>query len=79
MALGQRQTRLRESGQTSMFDLFGQNSPVPMPEIEIPETDDVSDRERTKWEKEMLGVELTESNFTREMYAEGGPVCGVRG
>ena len=68
VALGQRQTRLRESGQTSMFDLFGQNSPVPMPEIEIPETDDVSDRERTKWEKEMLGVELTESNFTREMY-----------
>ena len=68
VALGQRQTRLRESGQTSMFDLFGQNSPVPMPEIEIPDTDDVSDRERTKWEKEMLGVELTESNFTREMY-----------
>ena len=68
VALGQRQTRLRESGQTSMFDLFGQNSPVPMPEIEIPETDDVSDRERTKWEKEMLGVEVTESNFTREMY-----------
>ena len=70
VTLGQRQTRLRESGQTSMFDLFGQNSPVPMPEIEIPETDDVSDRERTKWEKEMLGVELTESNFTREMYAK---------
>ena len=70
VTLGQRQTRLRESGQTSMFDLFGQNSPVPMPEIEIPDTDDVSDRERTKWEKEMLGVELTESNFTREMYAK---------
>ena len=70
VALGQRQTRLRESGQTSMFDLFGQNSPVPMPEIEIPDTDDVSDRERTKWEKEMLGVEVTESNFTREMYAK---------
>ena len=68
MALGQRQTRLRESGQTSMFDLFGENSPVPIPEIEIPVTDDVNDRERTKWEKEMLGVELTESNFTREMY-----------
>ena len=72
VALGQRQTRLRESGQTSMFDLFGQNSPVPMPEIEIPDTDDVSDRERTKWEKEMLGVELTESNFTREMYKKAG-------
>ena len=70
VALGQRQTRLRESGQTSMFDLFGQDSPVPMPEIEIPETDDVSDRERTKWEKEMLGVELTESNFTRQMYEQ---------
>ena len=68
MALGQRQTRLRETGQTSMFDLFGENSPVPIPEIEIPVTDDVNDRERTKWEKEMLGVELTESNFTREMY-----------
>ncbi|MDP6668058.1 MAG: DNA polymerase III subunit alpha, partial [Dehalococcoidia bacterium] len=67
ISAAQRQTRLRESGQTSMFDMLGESVPVPMVEIEIPELDDTTDQERVIWERDLLGVELTLSPFTREM------------
>ena len=63
----QRQTKLRESGQTSMFDMLGESVPVPMVEIEIPEFDDTSPQEQIIWERDLLGVELTQSPFTAEM------------
>ncbi len=69
MSVGQRQTHLRNSGQTSMFDMFGQVAPVPMPEIELPVTEEADDDERNVWEQELLGVEIKESPFTREMHA----------
>jgi DNA polymerase III subunit alpha len=63
----QRQTKLRESGQTSMFDMLGESVPMPMVEIEIVSADDTTDQERVIWERDLLGVELTQSPFTREM------------
>ncbi|NQW21234.1 MAG: DNA polymerase III subunit alpha [Chloroflexi bacterium] len=63
----QRQTKLRESGQTSMFDMLGESVPAPMIEIEISGADDTTDQERVIWERDLLGVELTQSPFTREM------------
>jgi len=63
----QRQTKLRDSGQTSMFDMLGESVPVPMVEIEIPEFDDTSPQEQIIWERDLLGVELTQSPFTAEM------------
>ncbi len=63
----QRQTKLRESGQTSMFDMLGESVPAPMVEIEISGEDDTTDQERVIWERDLLGVELTQSPFTREM------------
>jgi DNA polymerase III alpha subunit len=63
----QRQTKLRESGQTSMFDMLGESVPAPMVEIEISGSDDTTDQERVIWERDLLGVELTQSPFTREM------------
>ncbi|MEE8045347.1 MAG: DNA polymerase III subunit alpha, partial [Dehalococcoidia bacterium] len=63
----QRQTKLRESGQTSMFDMLGESVPAPMVEIEISAADDTTDQERVIWERDLLGVELTQSPFTREM------------
>ncbi|MBN4064500.1 DNA polymerase III subunit alpha [Dehalococcoides mccartyi] len=63
----QRQTKLRESGQTSMFDMLGDSVPAPMVEIEISGADDTTDQERVIWERDLLGVELTQSPFTREM------------
>jgi len=42
----QRQTKLRESGQTSMFDMLGESVPAPMVEIELAVADDTTDQER---------------------------------
>jgi DNA polymerase-3 subunit alpha len=63
----QRQSKLRDSGQTSMFDMLGESVPAPMVEIEMTGTDDTTDQERVIWERDLLGVELTQSPFTREM------------
>ena len=63
----QRQTKLRESGQTSMFDMLGESVPAPMVQLEISTEDDTTDQERVIWERDLLGVELTQSPFTREM------------
>tara|TARA_Y100000588_G_scaffold88197_1_gene94102 strand:- start:1157 stop:4795 length:3639 start_codon:yes stop_codon:yes gene_type:complete len=63
----QRQTKLRESGQTSMFDMLGESVPAPMAHMEISHDDDTTDQERVIWERDLLGVELTQSPFTREM------------
>ncbi|MCZ6538763.1 MAG: DNA polymerase III subunit alpha [Chloroflexi bacterium] len=70
----QRQTRLRESGQTSMFDMLGESVPVPMVEIDIASHDDTTDQERVIWERDLLGVELTQSPFTREMRQQPGNI-----
>ena len=70
----QRQTKLRESGQTSMFDMLGESVPVPMVEIEIDSHDDTTDQEKVIWERDLLGVELTMSPFTREMRQQPGNI-----
>ena len=67
IAAVQRQSKLRESGQTSMFDMLGESVPIPMIEIGITDGDDTTDQQRVIWERDLLGVELTQSPFTREM------------
>jgi DNA polymerase-3 subunit alpha len=47
-----------------MFDLWGEMMPTPMPAVELPETE-ASIRERLAWEKELLGVYLSEHPFSR--------------
>ena len=69
VALGQRETQLRESGQSTMFDMFGESVDAPLPELGLSGADDITDHERTLWERELLGVEITQSPFSREMYA----------
>lgn len=63
----QRQTKLRDSGQTSMFDIFGESVPTPMAEIEISMADDSTETERGLWERDLLGIELTETQFSRQV------------
>ena len=58
LSLAQQEARLRDSGQTSMLDLFGEEVPVPMEEISL-EGGDVLPRELMAWEKELLGRSLT--------------------
>ena len=39
-----------------------------MPALELPTNADVTDHERTLWERDLLGVEITENPITRAMY-----------
>ncbi|OGN99427.1 MAG: DNA polymerase III subunit alpha [Chloroflexi bacterium RBG_13_51_18] len=63
LALAQREQRLRETGQTTMFDLFGESTAVPLPELELTPSE-VTDREKAFWEKELLGVSFSEKPFS---------------
>ncbi|MCH7641844.1 MAG: DNA polymerase III subunit alpha [Chloroflexi bacterium] len=68
LALIRRETDLRESGQSTMFDMLGDSVDTPLPALELPETGDVTSHERTLWERELLGVEISENPITRAMY-----------
>ena len=69
MSLIRRETELRESGQTTMFDMLGDAVNIPLPALELPTGGDVTDHERTLWEQELLGVTISENPITRAMYA----------
>jgi DNA polymerase-3 subunit alpha len=62
LSLAQREQRLRESGQTTMFDLFGESVDAPLPTLEL-EPAEGSRSEMLAWEKEMLGVYVSEHPF----------------
>lgn len=69
LALIQREAKLRDSGQATMFDLLGDEVPTPAPDLGISSQDEVNESESILWERDLLGVEITESAFTREMQA----------
>ena len=56
MRLAQQETRSRQSGQATMFDLFGEQVDAPMPALELPQVEPVSVKERATWERELMGV-----------------------
>jgi len=64
ISLAQREQRLRESGQATMFDLWGEETPVPMSSLELGTTEDVPMKEKLVWEKELTGVYLSEHPFS---------------
>ncbi|HEX2171824.1 MAG TPA: DNA polymerase III subunit alpha [Dehalococcoidia bacterium] len=79
--IAQQQQKLKESGQSTMFDLLGQSVPVPTPEIAI-QVIPVERRQRLEWEKELLGVYLSEHPFSQaQRYARGrvDTFCGQIG
>ena len=64
ISLAQREQHLRESGQVTMFDLWGEEMPVPMASLELEAAEDVPMREKLAWEKELTGVYLSEHPFS---------------
>ncbi|MCH8994297.1 MAG: DNA polymerase III subunit alpha [Chloroflexi bacterium] len=62
VSLAQREQRLKESGQATMFDLFGDQVATPMPALELEEAP-VPRAEELAWEKELLGVYVSEHPF----------------
>ena len=62
LALTHRQHRLRETGQISMFDFWGQSTPLPFPNLDL-DGADLSLKDKLEAEKELLGVYFSEHPF----------------
>jgi DNA polymerase-3 subunit alpha len=62
--VAQREQKLKDSNQASMFDLFGANVPTPMPALElITLPNPIPLAELLTWEKELLGIYVSEHPF----------------
>lgn len=59
--LMQREAQLRDSGQSTMFDMFGESVPTPLAGIDLLTGDEPTVRELAAWERELLGVSLGRS------------------
>jgi DNA polymerase-3 subunit alpha len=59
ISLAQWEQRLKESGQASMFDLWGDTVPTPLPELNLEQLD-VPLKDKLDWERELLGVYFSE-------------------
>ncbi|MBI2165621.1 MAG: DNA polymerase III subunit alpha [Chloroflexi bacterium] len=70
LALSHREARLREIGQASMFDLFGQKVPLPSGGIGL-ENVELPSRQKASWEKELLGVSLSENPWAQVLQSVG--------
>ncbi|HEY87170.1 MAG TPA: DNA polymerase III subunit alpha, partial [Dehalococcoidia bacterium] len=78
LSLAQREQRLRETGQATMFDLWGDAMPVPIPSLDL-QTAEVSIKEKLAWEKELIGVYISEhpfSSFTNKVVSGNTTLCG---
>jgi DNA polymerase-3 subunit alpha len=78
MALAQREQRLRETGQSTMFDLWGKTMPTPIPNLDL-EPAELPIKEKLAGERELTGVYLSEHPFTAfavRVAAENTTLCG---
>ena len=64
LSMSQRESDLKNSGQTTMFDLWGASVATPLPELEL-ERIRIQPGESETWEKELLGASLAESPISR--------------
>jgi len=74
IGMAQRAQKLRESGQATLFDIFGESAPGPSlkaAEEELPLARQLA------WEKELLGVYVSEHPFTRAAAALSHRVTAV--
>ena len=55
-----REQELRDSGQTSMFDLFGAEVATPTPSVELDDGTAETKHERLNWERELLGAYVSD-------------------
>ena len=62
VGLAQQEQKLKESGQSTMFDLFGDNVATPLPALDLVQSD-ASRAEQLSWERELLGVYVSEHPF----------------
>ncbi len=58
LKLSQQEQQLKESGQSTMFDLWGETASAPLPVLQL-EHIEIPESEALGWEKELLGVYLS--------------------
>jgi DNA polymerase-3 subunit alpha len=77
ISLAQAQQRAKESGQVSMFDVWGPSSPTPRVGYEQAE-EEVSAKQKLIWERELLGVYFSQplDFLARDSSAPGTVSCG---
>jgi DNA polymerase-3 subunit alpha len=78
LALAQREQRLRESGQATMFDLWGKSMPTPIASLDL-EPAELPTKEKLAGERELTGVYLSEHPFTAfasRVASENTTLCG---
>jgi DNA polymerase-3 subunit alpha len=71
LALAQREAHLKGSGQTTMFDLFGEEVSTPVSPIPLGENE-VLHKEKLAWEKELLGAFVSENPLSAAAYSAAG-------
>ena len=72
VSLAQSEATLRDSDQTSMFDLFGDTVPTPLASIALPEMITPANELRD-WELELLGVSLSSNDALSRLLKQSGP------
>ncbi|MDP6102110.1 MAG: OB-fold nucleic acid binding domain-containing protein, partial [Dehalococcoidia bacterium] len=65
VSLAQREAQLKGSGQTTMFDLFGEEVSTPINPIEM-EEGEVLRQERIDWEEDLLGTSISDSSWRNQ-------------
>ncbi|MFC1899707.1 DNA polymerase III subunit alpha [Chloroflexota bacterium] len=78
LSLAQREQRLRDTGQSTMFNLWGEKADTPTPALDL-EAASISSRDKLYWEKELTGVYLSEHPLNAVMgkgVGEGTTLCG---
>jgi len=78
ISAAQREQRLKEKGQSTMFDLWGQSVDVPVADMDLGDFDDIPDKEKRLWEKELLGAYLEHpySYAAKNLESEIDALCG---
>ncbi|MCK5429686.1 MAG: hypothetical protein KAI94_09475, partial [Anaerolineales bacterium] len=78
ISTSQREQRLKEKGQSTMFDLWGSSVDAPVAEMELGNYD-VPSKEKLVWEKELLGAYLSDhpySHAAKRLQSEVNALCG---
>jgi DNA polymerase-3 subunit alpha len=78
LALAQREQQLQETGQATMFDLWGKEVSAPLPSLDLPAAE-ITIKEKLAWERELIGVYLSEhpfSAFATKVAEVNATLCG---
>ena len=77
LAAAQREARIKETGQTSMFEQQGTYAPAPLADVPA-NGEETTTEEKVVWEEELLGVPLTENSLENiEMAQSAGALASA--